>query len=142
VRYKLKVLLQRQPIWAGFFVSMLVASVALFLVLTKVNDISEQGRDLRDQQSALRQQQTGLEWVQSRQKAAEDARLVDQRERLDQLCTLFETSHLEDVRQLRRTYRYLAQLSQAERQATINRFILAQLPTTEREAQTDSAPDF
>jgi hypothetical protein len=62
--------------------------------------------------------------------------------RRDQTCRLFEGSHLQDVRQLRQTYRYLAELRPAERGETINRFVLQNLPQLERQARTDAAPKF
>lgn len=67
---------------------------------------------------------------------------ADQRERLDQTCTLFETDHLRDVKKLRHTYRYLLALRPDERDDTINRFVRRDLPELERDARTDSAPEF
>lgn len=69
-------------------------------------------------------------------------RLNDTRTRVDESCKISERGHLEDVRQLRQTYRYLLQLTPAERQQPLNRFIIGQLPRTEREARTDNAPSY
>jgi hypothetical protein len=63
-------------------------------------------------------------------------------ERRQQSCQLFESDHLADVQALRRTYHYLGGLSARERRTGINRALLVNLPRTEQEARTDSAPDF
>lgn len=60
-----------------------------------------------------------------------------------QVCTVFETGHLEDVTRLERTYEFLDTLRRKrELTSTLGRAILAQLPETEKTARTDSAPDF
>jgi hypothetical protein len=63
-------------------------------------------------------------------------------ERRDQTCTIFETKQKSDVDALAQTYRYLGDLTKAEMGTALNRAILAQLPRTIREAQTDDAPDY
>lgn len=62
--------------------------------------------------------------------------------RIQQTCTIFETQQLDDVERLRGTYRYLSGLSEGERRESLNRAVLAQLPTVEREAGADDAPDY
>lgn len=76
--------------------------------------------------------------VDSNQKNTEKEALA----RTDQVCRLFEQSHLDDVIQLRQTYKYIVALSPEERKSTINQFIIRQLPTTEKTARTDRAPAF
>jgi hypothetical protein len=71
-----------------------------------------------------------------------DAQKREARGRVDQTCTLFESSHLADVQQLRQTYRYLLAVPPSERGATINRFVLAGLPAVEKKAHIDTAPPF
>lgn len=62
--------------------------------------------------------------------------------RRDQTCRLFEGDHLQDVKQLRDTYRYLGALRPSERAQTINVFVLRNLPQLERAARIDSAPAY
>lgn len=66
-------------------------------------------------------------------------------QREDQFCLLAERDHLGDVRQLRRTYEYLGNLTPADLKlgdprALINIFVLRDLPRLEREAFTDKSP--
>lgn len=67
---------------------------------------------------------------------------LESKNRRDQACLRDESSHLDDVRALGQTYRYLEQLKPSERKQTINVFILRNLPQTEQKARHDSAPDF
>jgi hypothetical protein len=62
--------------------------------------------------------------------------------RSDQTCFLFESDHLADVVTLRETYKYIEALKPGERSATINKFILVNLPSQEREARADLAPTY
>lgn len=62
--------------------------------------------------------------------------------RSDQACELFETDHLQDVQQLGQTYKYLASLTAEERQQSLNKFILINLPNTEQQALVDRAPEY
>jgi hypothetical protein len=64
------------------------------------------------------------------------------RERRDQTCTVFERQHRSDVRQLRRTYRYLRTVLPQERGTSLTRTIIRGLPQQEREAKRDNAPSF
>lgn len=64
------------------------------------------------------------------------------RERRDQTCEIFENQHLEHVKNLRSTYRYLRTLPKSEYGTTLVKAILRGLPATEREARTDQAPDY
>lgn len=59
----------------------------------------------------------------------------------DQFCLSAENEHLRDVKQLRQTYAYLAQLRPGERDDSINRFVIERLPETERKARQDTAPE-
>jgi hypothetical protein len=63
-------------------------------------------------------------------------------QRRDQLCQLFETDHLADVKRLKRTYQYLEAVSRRKRRGALNAEITRGLPDLEREAAADSAPDF
>ena len=63
-------------------------------------------------------------------------------ERRDQTCTLFETDHLQDAQRLARTYQYLDNLTPAQRREPLNQALVAQLPETEAEARSDSAPPY
>lgn len=62
--------------------------------------------------------------------------------RSDQTCELFETDHLQKVQSLRRTYKYLAQLTPEEASQPLNRFIITILPQNEQEAVIDRAPEY
>lgn len=62
-------------------------------------------------------------------------------ERRDQNCELFEADHLDDVKRLRGTYRYLM-LPVAEQEPTLTKLVFAQLPMLEREASADQAPAY
>lgn len=62
--------------------------------------------------------------------------------RSDQACELFETDHLQDVQQLGQTYKYLASLTPEERNQSLNKFILINLPNTEQQALVDRAPEY
>jgi hypothetical protein len=62
------------------------------------------------------------------------------RARVDSTCTIFERKQATDVDALARTYEYLAGLSGKQFTEPLNRAVLAQLPRTIREAQTDDAP--
>lgn len=61
--------------------------------------------------------------------------------REDQFCLLTERDHRQDVRTLRETYEYFLKLTPAELKQTINQVILSNVPKTETEAKTDSAPE-
>lgn len=70
-------------------------------------------------------------------------------ERRHQICLGDEREHAVNVERLGNTYRYLAELSDAELEAArrgegdlLNRFVLANLPETEEQAAIDSAPGF
>jgi hypothetical protein len=66
------------------------------------------------------------------------------RERRDQSCMLSERQHLQDVIQLRRTYRYLVDPEKfGDRKGSdLYNVVLAQLGRTERQARIDRAPQF
>ena len=74
-------------------------------------------------------------------KAANDVK-IESAERRDQTCNLFETDHLQDVKRLRATYRYLAGLPRDERTRPLTQAVLRSLPALEREARSDPAPQF
>lgn len=59
-------------------------------------------------------------------------------ERRTQTCTTFESAHRQEVTQLASTYKFLAQLTPAERSTTFNRFIINTVPSTEADALSDS----
>lgn len=63
-------------------------------------------------------------------------------QRRDQSCSLFERKHLDDVRQLRRLYRYLVGLSVVDRNTTLTKEIVRGLPRLERQAHIDRAPQY
>lgn len=67
---------------------------------------------------------------------------VEGAERRDQNCVLFERSHLQDVKNLRSTYRYLKDLTPPESKSLLNQFIVQNLAKTEKEARIDSAPEY
>ena len=67
---------------------------------------------------------------------------IETAERQDQVCNIFETDHLQDVKQLRLTYRYLANLPREERFRPLTQAVLRSLPSLEREARADPAPSF
>lgn len=71
------------------------------------------------------------------------ARLDSERaERTDQNCKLFELDHLQDVRDLRDTYKFLSNKEAATENPGLTRFIILNLPRTEKEAKIDSAPEY
>jgi hypothetical protein len=63
-------------------------------------------------------------------------------QRIDQTCAISETKQRADVDALIRTYRYLGGLSGRQLSEPLNKAVLANLPSTIREAQTDDAPPF
>lgn len=60
----------------------------------------------------------------------------------DQICEGDEREHLNAVQRVDRTYDYLKRLPVADRDDSITRAILRQLPDLEREASQDTAPKF
>jgi hypothetical protein len=60
------------------------------------------------------------------------------RDRRSATCQSFESSHLQEVRQLSNTYAYLESLTPAERKTSINKFVYRiSLPQLEAEARSD-----
>lgn len=70
------------------------------------------------------------------------ANSVETKERVDESCTISETKQKADVDALIATYRYLGELSGKELAQPLNKAVLAGLPTTVRNAQTDDAPSY
>lgn len=66
---------------------------------------------------------------------------INTAQRLDQICTLFETDRKANVKQLTETYKYLVALKPSEKNDTINQFIIRSLPETEANAK-DVVPKF
>lgn len=66
----------------------------------------------------------------------------ERNDRLGQTCTIFEQNQKDDVQALKQTYKFLAIQTPKELQQPINQFIIANLPITEQNAQTDDAPDY
>lgn len=64
------------------------------------------------------------------------------RDRRDQTCTIAERDYAFQVNQLRGTYRYLASLSKAESQSTLNQFVVRNLPQQERRLRLEHPPSF
>lgn len=62
--------------------------------------------------------------------------------RVEQDCLKEERDHAGDVRQLRRTYRFLLDYPVANRDDPLFVAILQLLPQTESAARTDNAPDY
>lgn len=62
--------------------------------------------------------------------------------RADQVCRIFEQAHKDDVDQLIQTYAYLDKLTPQEVHDPLNTFVILNLPTQEKRARTDSAPEF
>jgi hypothetical protein len=83
--------------------------------------------------------------AQETHKIVVDAR-AEQRQRIDQNCYLFETDHLDDVTQLRNTYRFLeaarSSVNTADNTTVLYQFIVAGLPELEKRAHKDNAPDY
>lgn len=77
-----------------------------------------------------------------RMNAQDKAAARESAERIDQICLVFETQHLDDVKSLAQTYDYLVALPESEKRLTLNKFILLLLPMREEEANTDIAPPF
>ena len=67
---------------------------------------------------------------------------AESRARRDQSCRISEETHKDDVDSLRRTYKYLLDLTPRQKQTTFNRALLANLPNVERKARQDPAPPF
>ena len=63
-----------------------------------------------------------------------------QRARIHATCLIQEGKQRSDISALRRTYEYLSGLEPSEFGTPLNRAVLANLPATIREAQTDDAP--
>jgi hypothetical protein len=64
-------------------------------------------------------------------------------ERRDQLCTSLEGAHLDEVNQLRDTYRFIGELSVKEvTHDPLTRFVVLNITKTEEDARTDEAPDY
>jgi hypothetical protein len=66
----------------------------------------------------------------------------EQADRIDETCRISETKQRTDVDALRRTYEYLAGLSGKQLDEPLNKAVLANLPSTIREAQVDDAPSY
>lgn len=64
------------------------------------------------------------------------------RERRDEDCSIRESKQADDVRALRRLYRYLLGLSPEDLGTDLNKAVLAGVPRAERDARTDDAPDY
>lgn len=62
--------------------------------------------------------------------------------RADQTCLLFERDYERNVMRLANTYSYLVALGPRERDSSLNRTVLAQLPDTEGAARTSKAPAY
>lgn len=67
---------------------------------------------------------------------------VEGEQRRDQTCALFENAHLNDVKQLRGTYRYLVHLPRNEWGTSLTKAIVVSLPQTEAKARRDDAPAY
>lgn len=63
-------------------------------------------------------------------------------ERRSQSCDLFEGQHLDDVKELRRTYKYIEALEPEEISSTLNQFVIRGLPELEDDARNDPAPEY
>lgn len=63
-------------------------------------------------------------------------------QRINETCRISETKQRSDVEALRRTYEYLGGLSGKQLAEPLNRAVLAGLPSTIREAETDDAPSY
>lgn len=70
--------------------------------------------------------------------------IAESKGRRDQSCTQSERKHLEDVKQLRRTYAYLVDPAKfGDRKGSdLYNVVLAQIERTERQARIDPAPKF
>ena len=129
--------------WKRISAAALIVAALSMMVTAFLFARSEDDRDtIRDNVTAIERATDRIEATAARARAAERARMADQVERLDQTCTLFETDYLEDVRQLKATYKYLLDLPESEWRLTINQTVVRGLPRLEGEARTDSAPDF
>lgn len=64
------------------------------------------------------------------------------KDRVSQTCELFEGAHLNDVTQLKQTYKYIDALGPREVKDTINQFIISGLPELELKARSDPAPEY
>lgn len=62
---------------------------------------------------------------------------VEGRERRGQVCLSFEGAHLNEVKQLEKTYAYLVALPANERGTTLNQTVLAGVPDLEKDAKSD-----
>lgn len=60
----------------------------------------------------------------------------------DQVCGVFESSHLADVQALERTYDYLITVPEVKYSTPLNVAIVRGLKTQETKAHTDQAPEF
>lgn len=67
---------------------------------------------------------------------------AESKQRIDETCRISETRQRSDVRSLERTYGYLSQLTPKQFGEPLNRAILAGLPSTVRDAETDDAPAY
>lgn len=63
-------------------------------------------------------------------------------QRIDETCRISETKQANDIEALRATYEYLSGLERGQLDEPLNKAVLAGLPRTVREAQTDDAPDY
>lgn len=81
------------------------------------------------------------ETARNNERLAREAK-IEQRDRVNDFCLIFETKQKSDVDSLAQTYRYLADLTPKQLATPLNRAILANLPRTIREATTDDAPDY
>jgi hypothetical protein len=62
--------------------------------------------------------------------------------RINETCRISETKQRSDVEALAQTYKYLGGLSGRQLAEPLNKAVLANLPSTIREAQTDDAPSY
>lgn len=134
---------QPPPAWTwwalGVLVGVMIVGYGVGSLVLEVRELSSATAQavhrIDAQQQRIDSQQTRIV-AQQRQIEREGTR------RRDQICLRDEREHLNAVNGLKLTYRYLGSLTQEQRRDPINALLLDQLPRTELEAKTDSAPPF
>jgi hypothetical protein len=79
----------------------------------------------------------------ARQATAYTRQIEHERARsMHQTCILFERYYNEAVTRVTNTYKYIGQLGPEERRTPLNRFVIANLSRTERDARLSVAPRY
>jgi outer membrane murein-binding lipoprotein Lpp len=130
-----------KPLAGIILALLLVIGIGAYTIVEIATEANTAARDAKTLAAKLARTTATIEQLRAETRARE----AEGRERRDQQCELFERQHLDDVKQLRGTYKYLLRLPPSELRAPtnpLNEAVILQLRETERAATRDSAPDF